>query len=287
MMSQGLSRMSYDRARRLLLAAGLLVLVLTAAVMFIRRVETVEVLATLLFIPVFIGLVFWSLKGGLIAGVLAALAYAGLRYPAIEAVGVERFIGLILSRSFAYIAFGLIGGWANSQLAGSLTKLELYDQIDDQTGLFNARFFVQDTDLELSRSKRYQTVFSVVVVDFPSEGAEALPRRQRVALYRELGRMLKEAVRTVDRAVHGFDGDRHHFAVVLPETGREGASIFVGRLADRMSLFLTERKLGISDGDVTRTSVTFPDDGDQAVEELRNRFRAIDRFDHPEPSPAA
>ena len=282
MMSGGLSRMSYERARRLLLGAGVLVLLLTAGVMLIRRVETVEVIATLLFVPVFIGLVFWNLKGGLIAGVLAALAYAALRYPAIEAVGADRFAGLILSRSFAYIAFGVIGGWANSQLAGSLTKLELYDQIDDQTNLFNARFFVQDTELELSRSKRYQTIFSVVEVSFPASGLEKMPRRQRASTLREAGRMLKEAVRTVDRAVHGFDGSRHRFAIVLPETAREGAGVFRDRLAERMEAFLTERKFHLDQGDVEKRSVTFPDDGEEAVEAMRAEYRDIDRVEHPE-----
>ncbi len=282
MLSMSLNKMPYERARRLLLGAGLLVLLLTAAVMYIRRVETVEVLATLLFILVFVGFVFWNLKGGLIAGVVAALAYAALRYPAIEAVGADRFLGLIFSRSFAYLAFGLIGGWANSQLAGSLTKLELYDQIDDDTGLFNARFFVQDTELELSRSKRYQTIFSVVVVDFPSDGMLELTRRQRTGIRRDLGRMLKEAVRTVDRAVHGFDGSRHRFAVVLPETGREGARIFVDRFSDRVAQFLDSRNVALSEDAVTRTAVTFPDDGEEAVQRLRREFADIDKLEHPE-----
>ena len=287
MMSAGAGRMTYERARQLLLAAGLLVLLVTAGVMFLRRVETVEVVGTLLFIPVFIAMVFWNLKGGLIAGALAALAYVALRYPAIEAVGADRFIGLIASRALAFLAFGGIGGWANSQLAGSLTKLELYDQIDDQTGLFNARFFVQDTELELSRSKRYQTIFSVVMVDFPASGMEDLSRRQRTAVHRELGRMLKEAVRTVDRPVHGFDGQRHRFGVVLPETGREGAGIFVDRLADRIERFLSERKVRLSEGDVTRTAVTYPDDGDGAIDQLRDEFRAIDSYEHPSEAPVS
>lgn len=277
-----MSKMTYEKARQMLLGAGLLVLLLTAGIMYLRRVETVEVLATLLFIPVFLGFVFGNLRGGLIAAILAAVAYAALRAPAIDAVGADRFVGLIASRSFAYLAFGLIGGWANSQLAGSLTKLELYDQIDDHTGLFNARFFVQDTDLELSRSKRYQTIFSVVVVQFRSAGMETLTRRQRVGIRRDLGRMLKEAVRTVDRAVHGFDGSSHRFAVVLPETGREGASIFVNRLGDRMTQFLEERGVALGEEGVVRIAVTFPDDGDEPIEKLRAEFREIDKHEHPE-----
>ncbi|MFN2526520.1 MAG: GGDEF domain-containing protein [Actinomycetota bacterium] len=276
------SGLGYQRARQLLLAAGLAVLLVTAAVMYVRRVETVEVLATLLFIPVFVACVFWNVRGGVIAAVLAAIAYAALRAPAIDAVGVERFGGLLLSRSVAFLAFGAIGGWANQQLQSSLTKLELYDQIDDYTGLFNARFFVQDTDLEVSRSRRYQTIFSISLVDFPVAPLQTLTRRQRQTIRKELGRMLQDAVRTVDRAVHGFDGTIHRFACVLPETGVEGARIFTERLADRLHQYLVQRGVSIERDRVGATSITYPDDGDEAIQALRRTFAEIDRVEHPE-----
>jgi hypothetical protein len=126
--------------------------------MYVRRVDPVEVAGILLFIPVFVAFVFWNATGGVIGAVIGILVYTLLRYPAIEAVGADRFVGLIASRSVAYLAFGLIGGLANKQLQSSLGKLELYDQIDDATGLFNARFFVQDSGLEVSRADRYQTI---------------------------------------------------------------------------------------------------------------------------------
>lgn len=279
--------MSYTRARQLVLAAGLGVLLLTAGVMFVRRVETVEVVGTLLFIPILVAFVFYGLRGGVIAGVIAAGVYAGLRGPAIDAVGLDRFLGLIISRSLAYVAFGAIGGWADKQLEASLTKLELYDQIDDYTGLFNARFMVQDTDLELSRSKRYQTVFSVAKVDFPVSSLENLSRRQRATLRRDLGRLLQDAVRTVDRPAHGFDGTAHHFAVVLPETGPEGARIFTDRLADRMAEYLAQKGAKITREHVRAEAVTFPDDGEEAVQRIKALFAEIDKHEHPEqPTPA-
>ena len=106
-------------------------------------------------------------------------AQAERRRPAIEAIGAGRYTALIFSRAIAFFAFGAIGGLANQQLKGSLTKLDLYDQIDDDTGLFNARYFLQDTDLEVSRSRRYQTIFSVTVVDVPSEAEKKKHRHGR------------------------------------------------------------------------------------------------------------
>src|ERR671919_298151 len=276
-------RIGYRGARRLLLAAGVAVLLVTVAVMYVRRVETVEVMATVLFLPVFVALVFWNVRGGVIVGVLAAAAYAALRYPAIDAVGVDRFLGLIASRAVAYIAFGALGGWASRQLETSLEKLELYDQIDDLTGLFNARFFVQDIDLEMSRSKRYQTIFSVSVVDVAASAFEPLDGRQRKRALRDLGRILKDSVRTVDRAVHAQDGERNRFAVVLPETGPEGVRVFTERFVERVSEFLSQRGALVSEDNVSSVAATFPED-EAAIQSLRAAFSAIDRLDHPEAS---
>ena len=280
-MASSLGRIGYERARRLLLIAGIVVLLLVAFVMYVRRVETVEVYGTLLFIPVFIAFVLAGVRGGLIAAVLAAAAYAAFRYPAIEAVGADRFVPLIFSRGVAYLAFGGIGGWSTQQLEASLTKLELYDQIDDQTGLFNAGFLVQDTDLELSRSQRYQTVFSIATVEIPAKAFEGRSRRDITRIWRDLGRMLAQSVRTVDRAVHGFDGTRHRIAIVLPETSAEGARIFTDRLAAKISEHLHGRNIAVAVQDMAARALTYP--GDEAeLQTLRADFVAIDRAEHPE-----
>src|SRR3954453_6169630 len=194
--------LSYNQVRLLMLIGGLVLLGVTAGVNYVRRVETAEVIALLLFIPIFVGFVFWDWKGGLIAAALATVVYIILRRPAIDAIGAGRYTALIFSRAIAFFAFGVIGGLANQQLRSSLTKLDLYDQIDDDTGLFNARYFLQDTDLEMSRATRYRTIFSVTSVDFPSAGLTDLGWRRRRSILRQLGQLLADSVRTVDRAVH-------------------------------------------------------------------------------------
>ena len=271
----------YERARRLLLLVGLGVLGITAAIMYVRRVDSIEVAATLFFMVVFVSFVFGKVRGGILAGVLMAVAYAALRYPAVRAVGSAQFAGLIASRAFGFLAFGALGGWAMEVLEASLTKLELYDQIDDETGLYNARFFVQDTDLEMSRSRRYQTIFSVAVADVPAGALERLARRQRAGAMRQLGRLIADSVRNVDRAVHGSDGSHHRIAVVLPETGREGARIFTSRFVQRLAEHLRRRGAQISPQGIGWQALTFPDD-EAAIQTLRSEFAAIDRLEHPE-----
>jgi hypothetical protein len=278
-------RIGYRRARLLLLVAGVVVLGVIGAVTYARRVETVEVVATLLFLPIFLAALFGRVTGGVVAGVLAAGIYAALRAPAIEAVGFDRFLGLLVSRTVAFVAFGGLGGWAVQQLEASLRKLELYDQIDDDTRLFNARFFLEVTDLEMSRSKRYRTLFSVASLEIPSSAFGGLSRRKRTRALRALGREVQQQIRTVDRAVHARDGERHRLAVVLPETGREGTRVFTDRFAAKMEEHLRAR--GASVGAIATAVLTFPEDEGELTT-LRDEFTRLDRADHPEPArPAA
>jgi GGDEF domain-containing protein len=271
--------MSYRQARWLVLLAGTAIVGLVAVVMYLRRVETVEVVAVLLFFPVFLALLRWNVIGGGLAALAAAGAYVGMRWSAIQAVGAGHFTGLIASRVLGLLAFGLVGGWANSQLRASLTKLDLYDQIDDLTGLYNARFFVQEAELEKARAARYRTFFSVAFVDIPVAWFESVSRRQHARIFRELGRMLSESIRTVDRAVHSIDGDHHRLAVILPETGKTGGEVFAGKLAADVSAWLLAD--GVAAGGPIRAQViAYPDD-EEALHRLSTDFAAIDHVEHP------
>lgn len=276
--------MSYDQARRLLLTAGLVVLVLVAGVMYVRRVDTPEVVAILLFIPVFVAFAFGGITGGIAGGVAASVAYGAVRYPQIEAVGAGRFVGLIIVRAIAYLAFGVIGGWATRQLQQSLTKLDLYDVIDDATGLYNARFFIQDTDLEMSRAERYRTLFSVVQVAFPVAALQALGKKKAHAVLNEFGQLLRDSVRTVDRPVHSAD-TYHRFSVVLPETATEGARIFVDRFAEKAREFLVQRGVQLGPDDFAKDAATFPGDED-ILSQMRAEYAAIEAAEHPETAAA-
>mgnify|MGYP001442424725 CR=1 FL=1 len=272
-------QVSYAQARALLIVGGLLVLGIIAAIMYARRVETVEVVAVLLFVPVFLAFITWDALGGLVASVAASLLYLALRASAIHAVGFSTFAGLIASRVIGLVMFGVVGGWANGLLRASLTKLDLYDQIDDDTGLFNARYFVLETDLEKARSDRYRTFFSVTILEVPAEWLAHMGRRQRRRLLRDLGHVLSDSIRSIDRACHCLDGQAHRLAVIMPETGAEGADIFAGRLATRVVEWLGQH--GASGvGPLTPQRATVPSD-DALLAEWRAQFAAVSELEHP------
>ena len=125
----------------------------------------------------------------------------------------------------------------------------------------------------MSRSKRYSTIFSVALVDIPGAPLDSMGWRRRRTVLRQLGRLLADSVRTVDRAVHARDGDRHRVAVVLPETAAEGARIFTDRLATRLGeLFSTG---------VSSQALTFPED-EAGLQRVRTEFAEVERREHPE-----
>jgi len=277
--SDRLSQLGYVKARRLLVLTGVLVLGVVALVMYARRVDTIEVIATLLFLPIFLAFVYRGVLGGIVAAVAATGIYTALRYPAIDAVGADEFTGLIVSRAAAYLIFGAVGGWATQVLEGSLEKLELYDEIDDDTGLYNARHLLLQTDLEAARAGRYQTLFSVVELDFPAAPLSALSTRPRRAVLRDLGRQLREGARNVDHVIHAHDGTTHHLVAILPETAGTGAEVFRGRFQEQVSGFLTDRGAAVDATSVQSRSITFPGD-EEGLDALRAEFQRIDALQH-------
>ncbi len=277
--SDRLSQLGYVRARRLLVLAGIAVLAVVAITMYARRVDGVEVAATLLFFPIFLAFVFRGVLGGLVAAVGAIAVYTALRYPAIDAVGAGEFTGLITSRAAAYLIFGAVGGWSTKVLESSLEKLELYDEIDDETGLYNARHLLQQTDLERARAKRYSTLFSVVALDLPSGPLSEMRARTRRAALRDLGRLLREGARNVDHMVHAHDGTTHRLVAILPETAAEGAEVFRSRFEERVVAFLRDRGAAIDGAAVSSRSLTFPGD-DDVLDALRADFERIDAAQH-------
>lgn len=270
---------SYPQARSLVLILGIVALSIVVLIMYVRGVDPTEVSATMFFLPVFIGFLFWGMQGGLILGALATVGYIWLRSPAIDLVGWGEFTGLIVTRGAGYLAFGLIGGWAADQLRDSITKLDLYDQIDNATGLGNSRSLVESVDLEKSRASRYEKIFSLVVAELPTHAE--MGRRAKRNFLTDLGDRVERGVRTVDHAVHATDGESELLAFVLPETSAEGARTFAAKLVEQVASLAAEHSVEINPSAVTTSTSTFPDDS-AGVEALTARFREIAAVEFPE-----
>ncbi len=268
------TRLSYTRARILFLLLGITVAGSQAAFAWDRGAAPTEVLAPLLYIPVFAGAIIWALPGGLVTATASSAVYTALLAEQSAVIGLRSFLVLLSFRVGFYYLFAVMTALGMRYVEARLHKLELYDQVDDLTGLFNPAFLLQDTDLEKSRADRYQTLFSLVTLEVDAEAFAGASSRRRRGVLKELADRLEGAVRKVDRVARVDDGTRDRFMHVLPETSREGARVFAGRLHRSASGFLAERGCK-TNGAVTVTALTYPDDGAQ-LESVRREVAVVE-----------
>ncbi len=252
--------MDWDRARGVLLATGVALVGLIALTAFFRDVDRVEVVATLMYAPILAGLLSFGVSGGLLLGLAAAGVYIGLRLPAIDLVGLTPIAGTVISRVAGYVAFGALGGWAADQLRVALDRYELIDEVDQDSGLGNARSVISALSRESSRAQRYANPFSVVTTTFDDFGSD---RRERTRL-RELGTKVAVSIRSSDHAAHIRTDEGHQIVVVLPETSADGARTVAQNLETLVA--------GIVGRDVATESFTDAGDGDDPMAPLRDRL---------------
>jgi GGDEF domain-containing protein len=239
-----------------------------------RGAAPTEVLAPALYIPVFAGAIFLSIPGGLGAAALSSLIYGVLLSDTAAAVGLRVFALQLVTRIGTYFFYGVVIAVGARYVERRLRKLELYDQLDDLTELYNSAFFLEDTDLEMSRSNRYQTLFSVSELDVHREAFAGFSRRRYQRVIKDLAAHVRDAVRRVDRPVRVDDGERDRFLVMLPETARQGAEVFTGRLESRAREFLRNRGCDV-DGHVSARAIAYPDNPDD-LGQLREEVARVD-----------
>ncbi len=267
-----LTALTYRRARGLVLAVGLILLGLVAITMLLRGIDPVEVTATLMFAPLLAGFLFYGLRAGLALGLVASTIYLAMRWPAIRIVGFPAVAGLVFSRVVGFLAFGLAGGWAADRVKRGLDKLDLYDEIDDESGLGNARSFLSAVDLETSRAQRYEKFFAVVIARFSdAPWASERPRRRRAAM-RAFGSHLSAGARATDHLAHGRTGTKHVVAAVLPETSAGGVRTFADNLSDAIK--------SVTGSVPEIATAVYPGDEDRLAD-MVEAFRRIDDASRP------
>lgn len=269
-----MKRVTLIQAKLLLLAIGVGVGMAQTTLAWERGAAPTEVLAPALYIPVFAGAIFVGLWGGLVAAAASSAVYTLALVDQSSALGMRLFTALLVNRVFTYVLYGVLVAVGARYVEGRLRKLELYDQVDDTTELYNSSFFLEDSDLEMNRAARYQSIFSVAELRIGHDLFDGSSRRRHHRALRGFGQVLRQAVRTVDRPARVDAGDSDRFLVILPETGREGSTILAGRLEEAARSFLAQQKL-VPNGNVSARALTFPDDRD-SIEELRREVADAD-----------
>jgi len=164
------------------------------------------------------------------------LAVAGRRVARMT-TGHEGFLGQVANQ--AYIVM------ENSRLFERVKNLSIRDSLTD---LYNHRHVMELVSVEFSRVGRYQEAFSLLMIDVDNfkRVNDEYGHPAGDAVLKELARLIKETVRTVD-VVGRYGGEE--FVAVLPHTAHELAVETAERVRRRIQehVFLAgERKVHVT-----------------------------------------
>jgi diguanylate cyclase len=140
---------------------------------------------------------------------------------------------------------------------------------DPLTGLANYRELLDALRFEIARSGRTGRKFAVLFLDM--DGLKAINDEYghligSRALCR-VGDTLRRTCRAMDTSAR-YGGDE--FAVILPETSRDGARAVLDRISERLALDTTKPAISVSGG-----VALYPDDGDTPTLLLRAADTAL------------
>jgi diguanylate cyclase (GGDEF)-like protein len=164
--------------------------------------------------------------------------------------------------------------WA---LATTLTRLhqrvETQAVTDPLTGLWNRRYMAESLEREVSRALRFGHQVSLIIIDIDDfkKINDRQGHLQGDLVLERVADVVEEATRSIDVAAR-YGGDE--LAVILVETGREGATILGERVAERMRETAVPLRDGGSMGVTISVGVaTVPDSAD----DLESLVDAADR----------
>ncbi len=111
-------------------------------------------------------------------------------------------------------------------LVDELRRLSMTDAL---TGLFNARHFFAQLTLEIGRTSRYGTSFSLLILDVDHFKIvnDRFGHQRGDEVLRRIAEGIEDSIRDVDTA-YRYGGEE--MAVILPETGEESVGIVADRL---------------------------------------------------------
>ncbi len=153
--------------------------------------------------------------------------------------------------------------------ARAVEKIQELTITDDCTGLFNARHLYNTLEAEVYRSARFNYEFTVLFVDLDrfKQVNDTYGHLIGSKLLAEIGYAIKAHLRLIDYAFR-YGGDE--FVILLPQTGKESATIVARRLLDffRGTTWLQEEGLNLN----IRASfglASYPEDAKSAHEIIR------------------
>ena len=145
---------------------------------------------------------------------------------------------------------------------------------DDLTGLYNRRYFFVRFEREVERGKRYNRMFSLILMDLDhfKRYNDTYGHLSGDRALQEVAKALRNQIRKVD-IIARYGGEE--FVVVLPETHKEDALM----VADKLRESVSEIGLGAKEGGdlltITAGVSSFPLDSTESLELIEIADKAL------------
>ncbi|MDP2232580.1 MAG: hypothetical protein Q8K89_03015, partial [Actinomycetota bacterium] len=264
--------MKYSRFEALVSGIGAIA-VLSALALSARGALVIEeVVAQVLLLLVLFAAVHWGRNGGFIAALGASILYLLARVPLVAAMGGLTWdvTSIVLVRILSYGLVGIVGGELCSRIRYIFAKLEDSSSVDEWSQVFNQRFIMRALESAVGQHGRYQTPYSVAVIQLADVLLSDLKSSKQRSIIRGVATHIRNDIRLVDEAGRLDDG---RFLVVLPHTPREGALIVGERLHHGIC-----NVVGAREDSVTVTILGAPEDADGLLELRRGLLAHADQL---------
>ena len=197
-------------------------------------------------------------------------------------VGFLTFDNLLSRRRIDYLDFVSLKQFS-SQIALSIDNAALFERVqelsnyDELTKLPVRRFFSEKFDEEIYRSKRFDLIMSLIVLDIDlfKQINDTYGHQIGDWALKEVSRVIRTSLRQTDFPCR-YGGDE--MVIMLPRTNDEEAKIIAKRLKDRINAI--EIPSRYTDGERITLSISqgiasFPQDGADAVELFEKADKAL------------
>ncbi len=230
--------MRYKTFEKLILIFGIGAILATIILSITgERIYREEIFAQLLLIPVLIGGVHYGRSGGLTTALAAIVIYSLLRAPVLFKVPFPT-LNLIIARAIVYALIGIGGGEICSRIKYFFAKLENHTSIDAETSLYNARHFAQIINNYANQFDRYETPFSLLIIDLNPDALRLLNQKRGEKTLADISKFLKNQVRAVDEIGRI---EENKFGIIFPHTEENGALVATTRLNNMVNNYLAKQ----------------------------------------------
>lgn len=235
---------------------GLGALVLAVSVLFYPGPPLLkELIAQAFLLIVLVAAVYGGRNTGFIASLLASVIYVLLHLSQSADISNPAILKMIAVRFVGYSLVGVVGGEICDRIRARNQRAKTTEGIDPISRTYNQRFLSYEINAAISETNRYDTTFSLILIDPATRGVNGSTTALVNDRIRLIGEYLRKDVRVVDKVGRTDDGI---FVLILPHTTFEGAKCIAGRIEDGIKDLLGDAK-----GQTSITVMSAPDQLDE------------------------